>query len=634
MISQLFYSKFIIRIFSANCAGESGFEGAVILAESPYDEERKLKDSKMLACHECGKENQESASFCNWCGRALNESSATGLLPSRTFLQAGRYYLLERVGQGGMGAVYKALDTTMQQKVVAVKEMSQRGLTGSDLRDAITAFSSESAMLARLDHRSLPHIYQQFEEAGRRYLVMDFIEGETLEYRFEEYQQRGERLPLEQVLNIGLQLCAVLDYLHSQQPPVIFRDLKPANIMLNAQGQVYLIDFGIARLFKPEQTKDTMILGSPGYAAPEQYQGTSSPRSDLYSLGATLHQLLTGDDPSQSPLHCQPFTCKIPELATLVMSLVALDRLARPLNARVVQKTLQKIARDLQHGSATIPAQPVPRHRSTSSVINPVKKPTTLYVAISPAARDQQVWKSIQQQLVTLLQSFPRIHIWQLDFSHQSSKSEILDAVEQADLVLCLLSEDFLASSLCMMVANKAIDYAKIKSETVGAGGAGRKVLCAILSACAWQETRLASIPLISSDVIMHSSLYAQQLQILAIARRICAALALLLLPEKKTGTMSLSQWLLWQFYGNGAQHCPLFTVNQYTLLYARSLGRGGLLFNLFDQHAGYVVGEYIIESLASTSIAHILQIIAPAAHTPDAVQGIAQRERPAHVTL
>src|SRR5438128_11181862 len=141
---------------------------------------------------------------------------------------------------------------------------------------------------------------------------MEFIEGETLE----EYLNKASRgyLPLIEALDIGMQLCTVLDYLHTRFPPIIFRDLKPANIMRTANGHLYLIDFGIARHFKPGQSRDTMALGSPGYAAPEQYgRAQTTPRADIYSLGVMLQQLLTGNNPTQplvdlalSPLQDQP----------------------------------------------------------------------------------------------------------------------------------------------------------------------------------------------------------------------------------------------------------------------------------------------------------------------------------------
>src|SRR5438876_12084422 len=115
-------------------------------------------------------------------------------------------------------------------------------------------------------HPNLPRIYDSFTEDNRWYLVMDFIDGQTLDDYLE--QVNGGKLSIEEVLEIGIQLCSVLDYLHTRHPPIIFRDLKPTNIMHTVRGQLYLIDFGIARHFKPGQAKDTIALGSPGYAAP------------------------------------------------------------------------------------------------------------------------------------------------------------------------------------------------------------------------------------------------------------------------------------------------------------------------------------------------------------------------------
>src|SRR5206468_3453730 len=134
------------------------------------------------------------------------------------------------------------------------------------------AFRQEALLLADLMHPNLPRIHDHFSEAGNWYLVMDYIEGENLE----EYlaKQPGGYVPLTEALTIGLQLCSVLDYLHNRQPPIIFRDLKPLNIMRTSNGHLYLIDFGIARHFKPGQARDTMAFGSPGYAAPEQYGRT------------------------------------------------------------------------------------------------------------------------------------------------------------------------------------------------------------------------------------------------------------------------------------------------------------------------------------------------------------------------
>ncbi|HEX6109209.1 MAG TPA: serine/threonine-protein kinase, partial [Ktedonobacteraceae bacterium] len=203
-----------------------------------------------------------------------------------------RYFILSQVGAGGFGSVYKASDTQSGDRLVAIKEVNLLGLHSQAMIEATTAFQREVSLLSQLDHPNLPRLYEYFQNPGHWYLVMDFIAGETLE----EYQSKApkRRLLLSEVLDIGIQLCIVLDYLHSQQPSIVFRDLKPANIMRTPTGQIYLIDFGIARHFKPGQAKDTVALGSLGYAAPEQYgKAQTTPRADIYSLGAVLHQLLT-----------------------------------------------------------------------------------------------------------------------------------------------------------------------------------------------------------------------------------------------------------------------------------------------------------------------------------------------------
>ena len=144
-------------------------------------------------------------------------------------------------------------------------------------------------------------IHRHFTESNRYYLVMDFVEGEDLQTLIE--RQRGPGLPEAQVLDWAVQLCDILSYLHNQHPPIIFRDLKPANIMLTPSGRVKLVDFGIARLFQATKGTDTVRMGTIGYAAPEQFggRGQTDARSDIYALGATLYHLLTGRDPSGEP---------------------------------------------------------------------------------------------------------------------------------------------------------------------------------------------------------------------------------------------------------------------------------------------------------------------------------------------
>src|SRR5579859_5178396 len=190
-------------------------------------------------------------------------------------------------------------------------------------------------------------IYDHFTASERSYLVMDFIEGETLEDYLDHVG--GGPLPLERVLTWGEQLCDVLNYLHTHQPPIIFRDLKPSNVMISGSGHIYLIDFGIARVFKPGQAHDTVALGSPGYAAPEQYgKAQSTPRSDIYSLGALMHFLLTGVDPSDQPFFFKPASELNPdvplELERLLVRMLNMDAERRPASAQVVWQALEQAA--------------------------------------------------------------------------------------------------------------------------------------------------------------------------------------------------------------------------------------------------------------------------------------------------
>jgi serine/threonine-protein kinase len=249
-------------------------------------------------CAVCGyRQNRDTATFCSSCGGAL-PGLGTGKLPPRTTLH-GRYVIVKQMGQGGMGAVYQVTDLRLPGKVWALKEMSAAALTSAAERAlAVDAFQQEARLLATLDHPNLPQVVDYFEEGGKHYLVMDFVEGELLE----EIVARSGPLPEATVVGLAGQLCDVLEYLHSQSPPVIFRDLKPGNVMVTPEGVVKLIDFGIARFFKTGQASDTQAIGTPGFSPPEQHgRSQTDARSDVYSLGVTLHQLLTGYDPGQSP---------------------------------------------------------------------------------------------------------------------------------------------------------------------------------------------------------------------------------------------------------------------------------------------------------------------------------------------
>ena len=254
------------------------------------------------------------------------------MLTPGTILQ-GRYHIVRTLGVGGMGAVYLAQDMRLANKPVAVKEMiPDPTATPAEQAQAQQQFQWEASTLASLHHPNLPRVSDYFTEGGKHYLVMDYIEGETLE----EITNRTVGFLLErQVLNWAMQLCDVLTYLHSRQPPVIFRDLKPGNIMVDRSGTVKLIDFGIARVFKPGKKTDTLRMGTIGYAPPEQHagKGQTDTRSDIYSLGATLHHLLTKRDPAQTPFSFPSVrslnSAVSPHVEAAVMKALAHDRIHR-----------------------------------------------------------------------------------------------------------------------------------------------------------------------------------------------------------------------------------------------------------------------------------------------------------------
>ena len=222
-------------------------------------------------------------------------------LPAGTVLQS-RYEILKVIGVGGMGAVYQARDRRFADvtKVCAVKEMIS--LT-SDLRLrqlSLDNFGREANILATLSHPSIPKIFDFFSEGQRNYLVIEFIDGRDLEVIIENSPGFIEE---SQAVEWAIQICDVLSYLHGHRPnPIVFRDLKPSNIMVNSHNWAVLIDFGIAKVFQIGE-KGTMI-GTEGYSPPEQYRGVAEPRGDIYALGATLHHLLTKRDPRLEP----PFT--------------------------------------------------------------------------------------------------------------------------------------------------------------------------------------------------------------------------------------------------------------------------------------------------------------------------------------
>ena len=224
--------------------------------------------------------------------------STTGQLQPGTNLM-DRYLIQEVIGVGGMGSVYRARDLHFPNvvKLVAVKEMINQAPDPLVRQTIVQNFEREANILATLSHPSIPRIYDYFTLDNRSYLVLEFVNGKDLEVIL---SQTDGLIPEEQVLGWGIELCDVLSFLHSHKPdPIVFRDMKPSNVMVNQHNHIVLVDFGIAKSFQTGQ-KGTMI-GTEGYSPPEQYRGEASTLADIYALGATMHHILSRRDPRLEP---------------------------------------------------------------------------------------------------------------------------------------------------------------------------------------------------------------------------------------------------------------------------------------------------------------------------------------------
>lgn len=213
-----------------------------------------------------------------------------------------KYEILKKIGQGGMSVVYLAMDKRLN-KQWAVKEI-QKEANGKNNEIVVQSLLAEANLMKKLDHPALPRIVDIIDNGKTIYVVMDYIEGESLDRILNEYGAQ----PQELVIDWAKQLCDALQYLHSQNPPIIYRDMKPANVMLKPEGNLKVIDFGIAREYKEQNLADTVSLGTKGYAAPEQFggRGQTDARTDIYCLGVTLYHLVTGQNPCEPPYELYP----------------------------------------------------------------------------------------------------------------------------------------------------------------------------------------------------------------------------------------------------------------------------------------------------------------------------------------
>jgi len=325
-------------------------------------------------CPECGLENRDTAKYCNDCGADLWNRGTQKII-----LLDNRYKVVSTIKSGNMGCVYKAVDTRLDIKV-AVKKMLHAAGSSEDEKYAKKRFFEEAKILSKLHHGGLPKVSDFFIEMDPKsgkpahYLVMTFIEGRDLEAIMKD--RKNKPLPVDESLDYFNQILNILNYLHCHKPPVIYRDMKPSNIMLQ-DGTVFLVDFGIARLFTP-QLKGTLI-GTPGYASPEQYKGFADQRSDLYSLGAMMHYLLTGVDPQNSSL--PPFKFEslrslnpaVPDyLNNIILSMLDLFADNRPESADRILNMLDAGEKtDKKVINTIIPFQMDSRQKNPSMILKP-----------------------------------------------------------------------------------------------------------------------------------------------------------------------------------------------------------------------------------------------------------------------
>jgi len=333
-------------------------------------------------CPHCGQATRDGSKFCARCGQPLPQADGSHNNLTRAPLQPGMllkqgdYRILHALTRGGMGAVYLAQDRRAFDRHCVIKQMLDYydPADPAERAKAEARFQEEGRTLASLSHPGVPRIYAFFREAGRFFIVMEHIQGRNLE-SFCSVSERPQGaigykpLPQEEIVRYGIQACRILEYLHAQPTPVVHQDIKPANLILEAQmGQVRLVDFGTARAQVPEghepgDGSGDSVYGTDGYAPPEQYRGKPEAKSDVYALAATMYHLLTDDDPRDHPF-------KWPRLGVLPRELaVPLEQALR--NDPEKRSTATELRRSLEvlaEPSRTLEAFTFPGNVETRSV--------------------------------------------------------------------------------------------------------------------------------------------------------------------------------------------------------------------------------------------------------------------------
>jgi serine/threonine protein kinase len=301
----------------------------------------ELQKNMSRICTNCESNNPTDAMFCHDCGHQFPSAGT-----QKITLLDNRYEIRELIKNGSMGSIYKAWDVRLATHV-AVKKIVSENLNSEEEKFFQDKFKQEAAILSKLHHEGLPFVIDFFSEEDPEskkqvfYLIMTFIEGKDLEALITERDSMP--FPVEEAVDIFLQILEILEYLHSQNPPVIYRDMKPSNVMIS-NGKVFLVDFGIAKLLSAGK-KGTSI-GTPGYAAPEQYNGFADERSDIFSLGALMHQLISGKEPNPSNIsfeRLKKINPDVPDyLDEIIMRMLTLFSDQRPRNIEVIKERFRQ----------------------------------------------------------------------------------------------------------------------------------------------------------------------------------------------------------------------------------------------------------------------------------------------------
>lgn len=289
-----------------------------------------------------------------------------------------RYKFCQPLGQGGMGTVYLAEDRGSDNGQCVIKQLTNKYTDPAEHAEAIRLFQREATILRNLHHPGIVRVFDDYAtEDGRYFLVMDYVPGKDMEAMI----KAGGAFTSEAAVRIAIQCCEVLEYLHSQDPPIIYRDLKPSNLMLTPDGRVIFVDFGIARSFMPKVAATRVVTA--GYSPPEQYFGKPETRSDLYSLGATISHLLTSMRPKPLAL-CTPGLMNprvVPSLDALVRKLTAHNAEDRPPTAQSVRWELYRVYKEI-HPEFQIPVEPGMPHNYARSVAEaPASEPNVRSLA-------------------------------------------------------------------------------------------------------------------------------------------------------------------------------------------------------------------------------------------------------------